>query len=303
MRKWLWILLLTIPLLMAGCRKQQQVDESGYQIWYINQDETCLKYENKELQSKNEEGLLREMMEVIRETPTDDELKPVIPEDVELLDFDFEHNQLYLDFSPEYKKMPKVYEVLCRAAIVRTLGQIDGVEYVDFQVNGEPLTDLEGKEIGLMNEDQFIENAGEEINAYKTADLTLYFANKAGDKLVGQRVAMEYNSNISLEKLIVEQLIAGPPFEGAYPTIPSETKLLNISIKDNICYVNLDEGFLGTGYNVIESIPVYSIVNSLIENTDAQKVQISINGESNRMFRESINFDTIFEKNEGLIEQ
>ena len=302
MRKWLWILLLTIPLLMAGCRKQQ-VDESGYRIWYINQDETCLKYENKELQSKNEEGLLREMMEVMRETPTDDELKPVIPEDVELLDFDFEHNQLYLDFSPEYKKMPKVYEVLCRAAIVRTLGQIDGVEYVDFQVNGEPLTDLEGKEIGLMNEDQFIENAGEEINAYKTADLTLYFANKAGDKLVGQRVAMEYNSNISLEKLIVEQLIAGPPFEGAYPTIPSETKLLNISIKDNICYVNLDEGFLGTGYNVIESIPVYSIVNSLIENTDAQKVQISINGETNRMFRESINFDTIFEKNEGLIEQ
>ena len=303
MRKWLWILLLTIPLLMAGCREQQQVDESGYRIWYINQDETCLKYENKELQSKNEEGLLREMMEVMRETPTDDELKPVIPEDVELLDFDFEHNQLYLDFSPEYKKMPKVYEVLCRAAIVRTLGQIDGVEYVDFQVNGEPLTDLEGKEIGLMNEDQFIENAGEVINAYKTADLTLYFSNKAGDKLVGQRVAMEYNSNISLEKLIVEQLIAGPPFEGAYPTIPSETKLLNISIKDNICYVNLDEGFLGTGYNVIESIPVYSIVNSLIENTDAQKVQISINGETNRMFRESINFDTIFEKNEGLIEQ
>ena len=290
MRKWLWILLLAIPLLMAGCRKQQQVDESGYRIWYINQDETCLKYENKELQSKNEEGLLREMMEVMRETPTDDELKPVIPEDVELLDFDFEHNQLYLDFSPEYKKMPKVYEVLCRAAIVRTLGQIDGVEYVDFQVNGEPLTDLEGKEIGLMNEDQFIENAGEEINAYKTADLTLYFSNKAGDKLVEQRVAMEYNSNI-------------PPFEGAYPTIPSETKLLNISIKDNICYVNLDEGFLGTGYNVIESIPVYSIVNSLIENTDAQKVQISINGETNRMFRESINFDTIFEKNEGLIEQ
>lgn len=303
MKKWLWILLLAVPLLMAGCRKQQQVDESGYRIWYINQDETCLKYENKELQSKNEEGMLREMLEVMRETPEDEDLKPVIPEDVQLLDFDFEHNQLYLNFSPEYKKMPKVYEVLCRAAIVRTLGQIDGVEYVDFQIDGEPLTDLDGKEIGLMNEDQFIENAGEEINAYKTADLTLYFANQAGDKLVEQRVAMEYNSNISLEKLIVEQLIAGPPFDGAYPTIPSETKLLNISIKDNICYVNLDEGFLGTGYNVIESIPVYSIVNSLIENTDAQKVQISINGETNRMFRESISFDTIFEKNEELIEQ
>ena len=81
MKKWLWILLLAVSLLMAGCRKQQQVDESGYRIWYINQDETCLKYENKELQSKNEEGMLREMMEVMRETPEDENLKPVIPED------------------------------------------------------------------------------------------------------------------------------------------------------------------------------------------------------------------------------
>ena len=103
---------------------------------------------------------------------------------------------------------------------------------------------------------------------------------------------------------MVEELIAGPSgqIEGLYPVINPETKIINILTKDGICYVNLDEGFLGTGYNVIESIPVYSIVNSLIENTDAQKVQISINGESNRMFRESINFDTIFEKNEGLIE-
>ncbi len=51
-----------------------------------------------------------------------------------------------------------------------------------------------------------------------------------------------------------------------------------------------------------ESIPIYSIVNSLIRNTDAQKVQISIDGETNRIFRESISFDTIFERNEELVE-
>ena len=67
-------------------------------------------------------------------------------------------------------------------------------------------------------------------------------------------------------------------------------------------YVTLDEGFLETGYNVTESIPVYSIVNSLVQNTDAQKVQISINGETNQLFRESISFDTIFERNEELVE-
>lgn len=78
---------------------------------------------------------------------------------------------------------------------------------------------------------------------------------------------------------------------------------MSISIKDKICYVNLDEGFLETGYNVAESIPVYSIVNSIIDNTEARRVQISINGETNRVYRESINFNTIFEKNEELIEE
>jgi germination protein M len=53
---------------------------------------------------------------------------------------------------------------------------------------------------------------------------------------------------------------------------------------------------------VTEMIPIYAIVNSLIENTDATKVQISINGETDQMYRESISFNTIFEKNEELVE-
>ena len=150
--------------------------------------------------------------------------------------------------------MPKVYEVLCRAAMVRTLCQLPEIEYVGFRVDGKPLTDLDEKPIGLMNEDQFIENAGEEINAYKTADLTLYYANQTGDKLVTQRVAMEYNTNISLERLIVEQLIAGPPFEGVYPTIPSTTKVVSTAVRDGICYVNLDSGFLETALSRREEI-------------------------------------------------
>lgn len=304
MRKWIEFLLLLglMCLLAAGCSGQSKEEESGYQIWYMNQKETCLDYEYKELQAKNTEGLLKEALELLREEPSDDGYKPVLPDNVRIEGYEVEHNQLYLDFSVEYTDMPKVYEVLCRAALVRTLCQIPEIDYVGFRIGGQPLMTLSGKAVGLMNEDQFIENAGEEINAYKTADLTLYYANETGDRLVAQRVAMEYNSNISLEKLIVERLIAGPPFDGAYPTIPENTKLVSIAVKDGICYVNLDEGFLETGYNVAESIPVYSIVDSLIQNTDAQKVQISINGETNRMFRESISFDTIFEKNEELIE-
>lgn len=304
MGRWIRFFLLGVLLClgMAGCSGQNEEEESGYRIWYINKDETRLAYEYREMRAENTEGLLNEALEFLREEPEDENYKPPLPENVRIESYEIEHNQLYLNFSVEYMDMLKVYEVLCRAALVRTLCQIPEIDYIGFRVADQPLMDLRGKAIGLMNEDQFIENAGEEINAYRTADLTLYYTNETGDKLVSQRVPMEYNSNISLEKLIVERLIDGPPYEGAYPTIPANTRLVSVSVRDGICYVNLDAGFLETGYNVTESIPIYSIVNSLIRNTDAQKVQISIDGETNRIFRESISFDTIFERNEELVE-
>lgn len=302
MRKWLAGFLLFVCLAAVGCTAVNEEEKSGYQIWYINQGETRLECEYRELHADNTEGLLKEALELLRKSPEDTGYKPVLPENVRIDSYKIEHNQLYLNFSIEYMDMPKVYEVLCRAALVRTLCQLPDIDYIGFRVADQPLMDLKGKAVGLMNEEQFIENAGEEINAYRTADLTLYYTNETGDRLIAQRVPMEYNSNISLEKLIVERLIAGPPYEGVYPTIPANTKLVSVSVRDGICYVNLDEGFLETGYNVTESIPVYSIVNSLIRNTDAQKVQISINGETNRIFRESISFDTTFERNEDLEE-
>lgn len=303
MKKWIKLFLFAgLLCLLTGCSSQNEEKESGYQIWYMNQEETRIKYENKELQAKNTEGLVQEALQILQETPEDNNLKPVLPQNVRVEGFVLEQNQLYLDFSVEYLEMLKVYEVLCRAAIVRTLCQIPDVDYVGFRVAEQPLMDLNGRAIGLMNEDQFIENAGEEINAYKSVELTLYYTNEAGNRLVAQDMAMEYNSNLSLEKLIVERLIAGPPFEGAYPTIAPNTRVVSIAVREGVCYVNLNDGFLEAGYNVTESIPVYSIVNSLIKNTPAQKVQISINGETNLIFRESIAFDTYFEFNKELTE-
>lgn len=302
MKKWLKLFFfLGICSFFIACGMEQEVEETGYQVWYINQKETKLDYEYKELYGNDTNMLFKELLMLLRSAPDNDKFKPVLPEEIHVEGYEIENNQLYLNFSGEYMNMQKPYEVLCRAALVRTLCQLPDVDYVGFRVSGQPLMDLDGKAIGLMNEEQFIENAGEEINAYKTADLKLYYTNATGDKLLMQRVAMEYNSNISLEKLIVERLIAGPPFEGVYPSIPASTQLLSITVKEDTCYVNLDEAFLKSTNNVTEEIPIYSIVNSLIENTNVKKVQISINGETNRIFRESISFDKIFEKNEELI--
>ena len=304
MKKWtLLLFVLSLICMLTGCAGQNAEEEGGgYQIWYVEQDEKGLDCERIEGAETDAEGMKVAFLELLKTPPSDENLKASLPESVKVEGWELDQNQLYLDLSMEYLELPKIYEVLCRAAVVKTLCQVPEVEYVGFRVADQPLMNSDGSAVGLMTADQFIETAGEQPSAYQTADLTLYYANETGDKLVPLYVTMEYDSNITLEKLIVEQLIAGPPFEGAYPTIPAETKLVSIAVRDGICYVNLDNGFLESGYNVAESIPVYSIVNSLIENTTCQKVQFSINGETNMVYRGGISFNTPFEMNEDLIE-
>ena len=74
----------------------------------------------------------------------------------------------------------------------------------------------EGNLVGTMNQDSFIENPGEQINSIQNTTLTLYFSNLDGDGLVKEvREDVYYSSNISMEKLIMEQLLDGPKTKDA----------------------------------------------------------------------------------------
>ena len=50
-------------------------------------------------------------------------------------------------------KNEKSREVLCRAAVVQTLVQVDGIDFVSFYVGDDVLKDREGIPIGLMSAD------------------------------------------------------------------------------------------------------------------------------------------------------
>ncbi len=83
--------------------------------------------------------------------------------------------------------------------------EIEGINAVLFTIDGESLKDSDGNSIGLMTEDDFVENTGSSPSAYQTVELTLYFANESGDKLVPQKFRqVHYSSNLSKEKMIVE---------------------------------------------------------------------------------------------------
>ena len=89
--------------------------------------------------------------------------------------------------------------------------------------------------------------------------------------------------------------------KNVYPTLNPETKVLSVTINDGICYVNLNETFLTQLNNASAEVVIYSVVNSLIELPSVNKVQISVNGKTDVLYRETVNLSTVFERNLDLV--
>ena len=293
---------LCVLLLLTGCSStDSQVEGDTYQIYYVNKEQTKVIFNEYVTTTEDTAGVLEELLTQLGEVPEKLEYNPPLAGEFSLLSYSVENGTITLSFDDHYKEQNAIEEVLTRAAIVRTLTQIDGIDYVTMQVRGEPIADSLGNVVGAMSADMFIDNAGNEINAYEQVKLRLYFANESGDKLIETSRKGVYSSNISMEKLIVEQLIKGPNAEGIYPTINPATKVIGVTVKDGTCYVNLDENFLKQTTEVSAEVTIYSITNSLVELSNVNKVQISINGETNYMFCESISLAKSFERNLDIV--
>ncbi len=298
----LFLLLISCMMFFTACGKQE-VSVTGEAVYYLNKEGTSIVAKPYDITGETVEKKVEELLLKLEEVPEAVDCRRTIPENVTLLKYTLDRKQLYLDFSSEYLNIDKATEVLVRAAIVYTMTQIEDVKYIGFQIAGEPLMDTKGNYIGLMNANTFLDNMGSEENATKIQKLNLYFANENGDKLKTQSCVLEYNANVAVEKVVVEQLIAGPTEEGFYPTIPKDTKVMSVTIKDGVCYVNLDTGFTGQGYDVLGSVTIYSIVNSLTELPGISSVQFLVNGETNITYKDKISLETTFQRNVEMIEK
>ena len=193
---------------------------------------------------------------------------------------------------------------MVRAGLVRTFVQVPEVERVTLLIDGDPLKDSKGREIGTMTADSFLENSGREIYQYQYATLTLYFANEAGDHLVKETRRVPYSTNIPLERVVVEQLMKGPKEDGHYAVLPDTMNVLSVTTSDRIAYVNFDKSFKDSALSsVAEQIPIYAVVDSITANCKVDKVQFSINGESDVTFRETMKLNQFYEEDLSYLEE
>ncbi len=268
-------------LLLAACSGKEAEGENVYQVYYVSNSETKVEMHSHVMEASAPEAQLKELITCLSTEPEKLEYKAPFAMGFQVLGTTLEGGNLQIDVDAAYRELAPITEILVRAAVVRTLTQLPEVSLVMITVEGSQLLDKKENTVGWMNAEQFIDNDGNEINTYEEARIRLYFADESGTKLIAADREKHYSTNTPMERFVVEELIAGPSgrIEGLFPSVNPGTKIVSVMTKDGICYVNLDETFLAVVNNVSTDVSVYAIVNSLVELSSVNKVQILINGE------------------------
>ena len=293
-------------VLLSGCTLHEPLEaEHAFFLYYLNEEQNRLDTVAYTPGSAETIPMIDELIARQGSGSEDGKLYSLLPKEVKITGSVLDGTTLILDFSKKYTEMPIGREALVRGGIVREFLQVDGVDRIMFTIDGEALTDSSGNEIGAMTNESFVENSAETINAYQSASMTLYFTNSAGTELIPETRKVYYISSEPLERAVVEEVLRGPRLAGSSPVFGSEYTVLSVVTQDDTCYVNLKSGNTGittTTTNAGEEVQIYALVDSLVDTCGVQQVQITLDGESNRMFREKVSLSSPFTKKTELTE-
>lgn len=300
------LLVLATAVFLAGCHKDKATvtpGEGEIVIYYSNA--SCSRLISKIYTPQHEQTveLARELYAKMQEGGYEDTI-PAVAADITISDISLSGNTMSIALQGPWDTMRAPNRMLFLVAVTRTLTQLKDVDGILFTMNGEALTDESGNMMGVLRSASFVDNAVDNPEDYREAVIALYFANEAMDGLVKVERTVVYRSSSSMERIVVEQLLRGPEDSGAKASLPNTASLLSINVRDGVCYVNFDSKFITEVLGSYDYVPVYSVVNSLTELPNVDKVQISINGSSETGFqRDILSFAIPFTRNMKYVEE
>lgn len=292
--------------LLTGCTvetQEEKVDSGSnqYYLYYVNKDETKVVKERYQPEQESAEFMLQDFTGILNAQEGSGDNLALLPSGVQLVTYRLNESLLELEFNSDYSEMSRAREILVRAGVARTFLQIPGVTGIKIFIESEELKDSKGQAVGVIDGNTFVEMWGSDKDAYRYDTFILYFTDKTGEHLVAEQRNVYYKRILPRERVILEQLAKGPMVKGHYPTIPQETEILGVEVSDDVCYVDFSSAFSDSGIDIPVNTMIYSVVNSLLDTASADKVQISVEGDTEATLSDGTSLYSLFSKNTDLV--
>ncbi len=108
--------------------------------------------------------------------------------------------------------------------------------------------------------------------------ITLFYMNLNRDNILLETREVVVSPEDDLAHIMVEELIKGPVSMGMTKAIPDNTKLLDIKMEGTVMVVNFSKEYNNMNHGAEEIVVRASIVNTLCELENVQKVKILVEG-------------------------
>ncbi|MCX7772560.1 MAG: GerMN domain-containing protein [Clostridia bacterium] len=136
----------------------------------------------------------------------------------------------------------------------------------------------------------------------------LYFGDEQQTKLVKEiryvDIKEAKKGASALASAIVKELLAGPKAKGLKAVIAQGTTLRSpVKIEGRVATVDLTKEFVDNhpGGKALAELTVYSIVNSLTEMKEIERVKIIINGKETKKFKDNVTLNSDFPRNDAVV--
>ncbi|MDP3058001.1 MAG: GerMN domain-containing protein, partial [bacterium] len=194
-------------------------------------------------------------------------LVPTFPAGVRLLSLKIENKVAKIDLSKEFvSAKSQAYQL---ASIVNTLVGVQGIEKVQFLVEGVPITNFAEQSMSSILGKQDV----------LRVELSLYFGNSKADGLVLEKRSV-VSLSPNLERLIIKEIVKGPNSSNGRATVPAPTKLLSVKVEGGVATTDFSKEIvtMHSGGSAGEAMTILSIVYSLTELPHINKVQLMLEG-------------------------
>jgi germination protein M len=236
------------------------------------------------------EGSAKQVLNYMVQGGPIEELMPngfsaLLPEGTKILGMTIKEGVATVDFSPEFKNYSADQEQKIVDGITFALTSFPSIKEVRVWINGYPqeVMPVGGTPVSSLSRENGINRElAENIHIGNTTPVTLFFQAQNDENLTYfVPVTRMIPRTDNLAMATVEQLIRGPKLgTDLFTSILPSTKVLNVKADNGMAVVDFDEQILSYSDGMANPLAMRSLVLSLTENTQVQKVQFMVNGEA-----------------------
>lgn len=273
--KKLVLFFLTSVLLLSACSSPETGGaEATFSFFYctgMRKDTSDEILQAEDVSVDPSQLTLMELMQSYLRGPKKKGLLPAVPEEWKLESAYLDADTAVLVFSDPYPSRSAIESSVARAAIAKTLLQLDKIQKVNITMSGtENSVTLTQTDIMLSDTSLQTQQVG----------IVLYFPREDGRYLRKETVMVDAMDEAEKPAFILHQLLGAGESKTRAAGIPEGTVLVGVSVENGICTVNLSSRFVSgmeSGFMAMR-LAVYSIVNSLTELQEIRTVDLWVSG-------------------------